>query len=444
MDIRRVVLIQPYRDGRILGKARGIPYTLMRLASIVPDTIPVEIWDENLETLDFSSLNQHDLVGITTMTFTADRSREISEAARAQGAVTVVGGTHATLMPDHCAEFADVVAVGEGFRTWLDIIHDFANNTLKPVYTDEQWRSLQGVEPLTDRVINMVNEERDYWTPYLEITRGCPRDCDFCTAIRVSGRVMRHRPVDEVIEEIERRGIRRFGVTDDNFGLNFRTAPEYMEELFRKMKKLPLDSWNAQGEQIVANYPDLLRQAREAHLDKIFIGFESINPDNKGSLGGKTKAHAQAIRETVRKIHAEGVGVVGLFVTGFDHDTPSTYEAMWDFLKDTELDGISMTVLTPFPQTPFRDVCEREGRLLDVPWKYYDTAHITYKPKLMTVDEMQQSYDWLVRKIYSPVQITRRGFSSLRRYPLREARRKAFGSFSTDWGFRKTYVEGYF
>lgn len=427
-----------------MGKARGIPYTLMRLASIVPEEIPVEIWDENLEPIDFSGLGPHDLVGVTTMTFTADRTREICERIRLQGATSVVGGTHATLMPEQVAEYADVVAAGEGFRTWLDIIHDFANDTLKPIYTDVEWRTLQGVEPLTDRVINMVNEHRDYWTPYLEITRGCPRNCDFCTAIRVSGRVMRHRPVDEVIEEIQRRGIRRFGVTDDNFGLNFRTAPDYMEELFKKMKPLKLDSWTVQGEQIVSEYPELLRLGREANLDKIFIGFESINPDNKGSLGGKTKAHAEKIRECVRKIHAQGVGVVGLFVTGFDHDTPATYEAMWQFLKDTELDGISMTILTPFPQTPFRQLCEEEGRLLDVPWKYYDTAHITYRPKLMTVDEMQNAYDWLVRKIYSPWQIARRGFGSLRRYPIKVAHRKAFGSFSTDYGFRKTYVEGYF
>ncbi len=439
-----MVLIQPYRDGRLFGKARGIPYTLMRLASIVPEEVAVEIWDENLDPLPLDTLDQHDLVGITSMTFTIDRAQEIAEACRRQGATVVVGGTHATLMPEHVAQFADVVAVGEGFRTWKTIIEDFANDTLQPLYRDEMWRSLQGVETISNRVIQMVNEQHNYWTPFLEITRGCPRDCDFCTAIRVSGRVMRHRPVDEVIEEIERRGIRRFGVTDDNFGLNFRTAPEYLEELFKKMEKLNLDSWNAQGELIVANYPDLLKLARRAHLDKIFIGFESIDPNNKGSLGGKTKAQAQQIREVVRKIHAAGVGVVGLFVTGFDHDTPASYEAMWNFLKDTELDGVSMTILTPFPSTPFRQLCEDEGRLLDVPWKYYDTAHITYTPKLMSVDEMQRAYDWLVRKIYSPYHIARRGLSSLRRYPLHEAHRKAFGSFSTDYGFRKTYIDGYF
>lgn len=443
MDIRRIVLIQPYRDGRLFGKARGSPYTLMRLASLVPDEIPVEIWDENLGPVDYSTIGPNDLVGITTMSFTVDRTEEISRAVRRRGATVVVGGTHATLMPEHTARFADVVSVGEGYRTWVQIIQDAANDTLQPVYRDEQWSTLQGIAPLTDRVIDMVDEQRDYWTPYLEITRGCPRNCDFCTAIRVSGRIMRHRPVDEVIEEIQRRKLRRFGVTDDNFGLNFRTAPEYLEELFKKMEKLPLHSWTAQGEQIVSEYPELLKLARRAHLDKIFIGFESINPDNRGSLGGKTRGQAEQIREVVRKCHAAGVGVVGLFVTGFDHDTPETYRALWEFLRESELDGVSITILTPFPETPFRRQVVEEGRLLDVPWSYYDTAHITYRPKLMSVAEMQRCYDWLVRKVYSPFQIARRGMRSWRRYPITVAHRKFFGAFSTDYGFRRTYIDGY-
>ncbi|MDQ7029046.1 MAG: radical SAM protein [Ardenticatenia bacterium] len=89
------------------------------------------------------------------------------------------------------------------------------------------------------------------------MTRGCPRNCSFCTAIRVSGRVMRLRPVDQVVDEIRRRRIKRFFLTDDNFGLNFRIAPEYCEELFLALEKLPLHGWTCQSELIVADYPEL-------------------------------------------------------------------------------------------------------------------------------------------------------------------------------------------
>ncbi len=439
MNIRRVVLIRPFRDGRVWGRVPGSPYTLMRLASLVPADIPVEIWDENVGKPDYSTLGPEDLVGISSMTLTIERAEEIARLARRQGATVVVGGVHATLSPEHVATFADVVVIGEGYNTWPQIIEDFANDTLKPMYVDEEWKTLDDLAPISQRVLDMVQENRRYWTPYLEITRGCPRNCTFCTAIRVSGRVMRLRPVEQVVEEIQRRRIKRFFLTDDNFGLNFRIAPEYCEELFRALAKLPLHGWTCQSELIVADYPDLLKLAREAHLDKFFIGFESVNPGNRRELGGKSRGQAEQIREVVRKIHAAGISVVGLFVLGFDHDTVETFHAMWDFIRTSELDSVSITVLTPFPSTPFRTLLEQEGRLLDVPWRYYDTAHVTFIPKQMTVEELRQAYDWLCRRVYSPSQIARRGLRSLRRHPITRAYKKAFGAFSTDYGYRRAY-----
>ncbi|MCB0073382.1 MAG: B12-binding domain-containing radical SAM protein [Caldilineaceae bacterium] len=440
--MRRIVLIRPKRDGRIFGKAPGSPYTLMRLASLVPDEIPVEIWDENLYDLPLDTLKEGDLVGITAMTVTIERAEQIARRAMKQGAGVVVGGVHATLMPDHTATFAHSVMVGEGYFTWQQLIQDFAAEGvkgMKPLYEDETWADLTGLATISDRVIQMVDEQKNYWTPYLEITRGCPRNCSFCTAIRVSGRRMRLRPVDEVVDEIERRGIKRFFLTDDNFGLNFTTDPDYCADLFQALAKLDLQGWTCQSEMSVAQHPELLDMSVAAHLDKHFIGFESVNPDNRSSLGGKSKGVASSAEEAIRIIRSHGVGVVGLFVMGFDEDTPATFQAMWDFIRKSELDSISTTMLTPYPGTPFREVVERENRLLDVPWSHYDTAHVTFVPKNFTVDELRSAYDWLCRKTYSPTQIARRGMRSVMRYPLSQASKKLFGSFSTDYGYRRTY-----
>ncbi len=441
--MRRIVLIRPKRDGRIFGKAPGSPYTLMRLASLVPDEIPVEIWDENLNDLPLDTLNEGDLVGITSMTITIERAEEIAMVARKQGAGVVVGGVHATLMPEHVATFAHGVFAGEGYFTWPEAIKDFAEGgakNIKPLYLDEEWADLHNVAPISDRVINMVNENTNYWTPYLEITRGCPRNCSFCTAIRVSGRRMRLRPVDEVVDEIKRRGIKRFFLTDDNFGLNFTTDPDYCSDLFDGLMKLDLQGWTVQSEMSIAEHPHLLEMGLAAGLDKHFVGFESVNPDNRSNLGGKSKGIANQTTEAIKKIHETGVGVVGLFVMGFDSDTPETFQAMWDFVRHSDLDGVSTTVLTPYPGTPFRELVESENRLLDVPWSHYDTAHVTFIPKNMTPDEMRDAYDWLCRKLYSPTQIATRGLRSLRRYPLALAGKKLFGSFSTDYGYRRTYA----
>ncbi len=244
MTIRKVVLIQPRRDGRFLGRGLSEPYTLMRLASLVPPEIPVEIWDEDLIELPIHDLGPHDLVGISAKTLLIDRAQAITNRVHQQGATVVIGGTHVTLVPDEVVAWADVIAVGEGYRTWPQIIRDFDRGTLQPCYVDQEWAPLDsGVAVLQDRVLRQVDEHRNYWTPYLEITRGCPRNCTFCTAVRVSGQKMRLRPVEEVVEEIARRKLKRFFLTDDNFGLNFRLFPEYMEQLLRALARLPLHGW---------------------------------------------------------------------------------------------------------------------------------------------------------------------------------------------------------
>ena len=443
MDIRKVVLIQPGREGRIWGRASGVPYTLMRLASLVPDEIPVEIWDENLAPVDhrLRQLGRHDLVGITSKTLAIESAERFARLAHQAGVqAVVVGGPHATLMPDDVARWADVVVTGEAYRTWPRIIQDFIADRLQPRYHDSEWADLAGVAPITQRVIAMVDEHRNYWTPMLEITRGCPRNCSFCTAIRVSGQRMRLRPVEEVVDEIQRRRLRRFFLTDDNFGLAFRTNPEYIEHLFKALARLPLHGWTTQAEMLVSQHPDLLALARRAHLDKFFIGFESVNPANRRELGGKSKGLIAQYQEAIRAIHAHDIGVVGLFVFGFDHDTPQTLADTWEFARTSGLDSLSMTILTPYPGTPFRAQLIEEGRLLDKPWRYYDTAHVTYQPRLMTIEELEIAYDRFCREVYSFFNIARRGLRVLGRHSPRHIPRKLFGSFSTDYGYRYTFA----
>lgn len=442
--MEKIVLVYPKRDGRIMGKVPGSPYTLMRLASLVPSSIPVEIWDENVGPLDYKRIRPGDLVGVTSMTLTIDGAREITDRMHQQGATVAVGGVHATLSPKDVGQWADIVNSGEAYRTWPQMIEDhFSKGGAQKYYHDEEWADLKGVAPISDRVIDMMKENDRYWTPYLEITRGCPRSCSFCTAIRVSGQKMRLRPVDEVVHEIQRRGIRRFFLTDDNFGLNFRINPEYTEELFRALAKLPLKGWTAQAEAMVANYPDMLDLAREAHLDKLFIGFESVNPQNKKNLSGKGNATRDQVTDVIKKVRAHGIGVVGLFVFGFDHDTRESIEDTWKFIKESDLDSVSCTVLTPFPGTPQRADLEREGRLLPVPWSHYDTAHVTFKPQNFTVQELRDTYDWLCKRVYSPASIATRGFRSLKRYPLASKAKKTFASFGTDVGYWRTYAFRY-
>ena len=76
----------------------------------------------------------------------------------------------------------------------------------------------------------------------------------------------------------------------------------------------------------------------------------------------------------------------------------------------------------------------------DKSWRYYDTAHVVYYPKQMTVEEFEREYDKICRTIYAPLRIAQRGLRSLARHPLRRMPAKMFGSFSTDYGYRRTFA----
>jgi len=133
--------------------------------------------------------------------------------------------------------------------------------------------------------------------------------------------------------------------------------------------------------------------------------------------------------------------VVGLFVFGFDADTPKVMWETWEFAKNSGLDSMSATVLTPYPGTPFREQLIRENRLIhDKKWRYYDTAHVTYYPRQMTVEEFEREYDRVCRTIYHPFRIAQRGLRALNRHPLSRMPAKVFGSFSTDYGYRRTFA----
>ena len=109
------------------------------------------------------------------------------------------------------------------------------------------------------------------------------------------------------------------------------------------------------------------------------------------------------------------------------------------FVRESGLDSVSFTIMTPYPGTELRHDYEAQGRLLpNVPWSLYDTAHVVFKPAQMTVEQLRRGYDWICHKAYDPASIAVRGIRTLQRHPVNKYQQRLFSSFSTDVGYRKT------
>src|SRR5690348_8188883 len=136
MPVMKIQLLSP--AGEIHRNSTGIfktslryaPLTLTTLAALVPPELEAEITiqDEGVQPLDLDF--EADLVGITAITGTALRAYAIADRLRARGQTVVIGGVHATLLPDEAARHADALVLGYAEQSWPQLLRDFAQRTL--------------------------------------------------------------------------------------------------------------------------------------------------------------------------------------------------------------------------------------------------------------------------------------------------------------------------
>src|SRR5207249_3890854 len=124
---------------------RYAPLTLTTLAALVPAELNAEITiqDEGVQPLDLEF--ESSLVGITAITGTAQRAYQIADRIRARGHTVVLGGVHATLLPDEAAEHADSVVTGYAEKAWPQLLRDYAAGRLQRRYAMPTGRRLEEV-----------------------------------------------------------------------------------------------------------------------------------------------------------------------------------------------------------------------------------------------------------------------------------------------------------
>ena len=105
----KIILIKP-NIGRkehslFVDEARMEPLQLGVIAGLTPESHEVLLYDDRVEAINYDQ--PADLVGITVETFTARRAYEIASAYRNRGVPVIMGGMHATLIPEVEADYAD-------------------------------------------------------------------------------------------------------------------------------------------------------------------------------------------------------------------------------------------------------------------------------------------------------------------------------------------------
>ncbi len=420
----KIVFIVPgWTPSNLWGqiKFKFPPLSVLTLAASTSEEIEVSIIDENLERIDFNT--EADLIGITVMTPQAMRAYQIADEFRSKGKKVVLGGFHVSHLHEEALNHADAVVIGEGDRIWKEVIKDFQESKLKKIYRDDKLVSLSEIKiPRRD----LVNGKGYLFTNTIQTSRGCPFQCEFCSVSSFFGRSYRTRPIALVMEELAK--LRQESVflfiVDDNLAGN----RSYTKMLFQEMASLKF-KWASHAPLDFANDEELLRLASRSGCMALFVGFESLAGDNLSMMGKKTNLGVSPI-EAMKKFHDHGIGILASFILGYDHDTSDTFEKILDFCHQAKIDGGLFPVLTPYPGTLLRERLKTEGRILTDQWDLYDMEHVTFVPKGMSPEKLQEGFEWLNSSFLSWGSILRRFFKVHRSVQI-------FGPMNL--GFRKAW-----
>jgi hypothetical protein len=355
------------------------------------------------------------LVGVQSNQF--PRAFDLARQFRAAGLQVCIGGFHVSgciaMLPEMPIEMREAQAMGvslfagEAEEHRLDeVLLDAWRGTLKPLYNFmDQLPSLEG-EPAPILPRKHVVRTTGHYSS-IDLGRGCPYQCSFCTIINVQGRKSRFRTPDD-LEQIIRanmaQGIDRFFITDDNFARN--TDWEILLDRVIELKKEGIHvGFTIQVDTLCHKIPNFIEKATKAGVKRVFIGLENINPDNL-IAAKKRQNKITEYRVMLQKWRAHGALTFAGYILGFPADTKESILRDVEIIKrELPLDVLEFFFLTPLPGSEDHKTLLKKGVWMDPDINKYDLDHrVSHHPKMSDI-EWEEAYRAAWDVYYTPEHI---------------------------------------
>jgi radical SAM superfamily enzyme YgiQ (UPF0313 family) len=357
----RVFLVNPALS--TIGYSFITPRWLFVLAQATPVSLvgdPVLV-DETINRFEPKAVGPRDIVGIGISTRNCVAGYRVLREAKERGATVIVGGIHATILPEEPLELgADAVVTGNGDVVWCRAIQDALDGRLQKRYVGGR---VPGEELLKARW-DLLDPNK-YMMPSVQTIAGCPENCSFCSVWVTDGRQPRRRLSEKIIEEANELydlGFRYILFADDNFNpatigrIAREPSPQKRQQLeiireerlkffevYDRGVPRNLFAFTQMTSEVITDEEYLSAMYEKMRIRTALIGVESFTKEGLESANKQWNPVGEAMVETIQKIQSKGILVLSSIICGLESDTPQTLRTMSEFARK------SGSILAQFP-----------------------------------------------------------------------------------------------
>ncbi len=392
------------------------PLGLLTVSALLPPSWEKRLIDLEVTRLKGSDIEWADMVFVTAMLVQKDSLRRVIKRCKAYGKRVVLGGPYVTTNVQHLPE-ADHIFIGEAETTLPEFVKDLERGEAKQFYQAAERPPLS----LTPLANFEIAELKRYAAMSVQYSRGCPFQCEFCDIIEIYGRVPRTKSNQQMIAEFNE--LLRLGwrgtvfIVDDNFIGNKRNVKKLLPELaaWQKENGYPF-SLLTEASVNLAEDDELLDSMRRAGFRRVFLGIETpVEESLKEAL--KTQNTRRSLLESVKRIQAYGMEVMGGFIVGFDHDPEDIFDRQINFIRESAIPLAMVGLLTALPDTQLWRRLKTEGRLIAESCGNNTSESLNFIPR-MDATRLVEGYRTVLKTIYNSREYYQRALECLRRTGL--------------------------
>ncbi len=367
-----------------------------RIAALKPDVVGIKLFTEDLKRVKAT------LASI----------KEISP-----NIVTIVGGAHPSAMPEQTLSSMDNLDYafnGEAEIGLPTLLKDLEAKNLGDV-PGLVWRDGDTIRVNKQVFVEDLNElgmpawdlldpreykdtaetfRKNFPAAPISITRGCPFPCTYCAGSTISGKPIRMRSIENVLEEmdylIKNYGVKEFNIVDDNFTQKRTVVEAFCRGIIGKGWEI---SWSGStGIRLDSLSEELLDLMKQSGCYSFYVGIESGSERILDLM--KKRLTLEQIRTGVNMISKTGILVSGFFIIGYPTETKEDIEKTIAFASSLPLFKAHFFHFTVLPATEAYRIVREEGKIIDTDDSMF--MDVSYVPDGLTAKELKN----LLRKAY--------------------------------------------